>query len=334
MRIFNLFGMMMVGCCLFLCACNAQSQSAKIDLIFDTDANNELDDQHAIAYLLLHPETFNVLGLTTNATRAGGDAFEQLKEAERVVTLMNKMGEFPLVAGVTGSFEEIRPTIDNGDYDGREAVDFIIQEAKKKTPDNKLTLLAVGKLTNVALALCKDPSICANIRLVWLGSNYPKRGEYNLENDVPSVNYVLDTDVDFEIVTVNGGPSMGTDAVRISKAEAQSIFPGKGPKAQQPITGRHGGEYTCFGDYSANLFEHIHYGDEAKTRALYDMAAAAIVRNPAWAVSRIIPAPTMVDKEWVERPDNKRVVIIWEHFNREAIVNDFVQPLEASTKKR
>lgn len=322
----------MLGCCLFLAACNAQPQSTKIDLLFDTDANNELDDQHAIAYLLLHSETFNMVGLTTNATRAGGDAFEQIKEAERVVTLMNKMGDFPMIAGATGSFEEIRPNVGKDNFDGKQAVDFIIGEAKKKSPDNKLTLLAVGKLTNVALALCKEPSISANIRLVWLGSNYPKRGEYNLENDVPSMNYVLDTDVEFEIVTVNGGPSMGTDAVRISKAEAQSVFAGKGPKAQKPIVGRHGGEFSCFGDYSANLFEHIHYGDEAKTRALYDMAAAAIVRNPSWAKSRVIAAPIMIDKEWVDRPDNKRVVTIWENFDKEAIINDFIQPLEASTR--
>ncbi|MDO4949279.1 MAG: nucleoside hydrolase [Bacteroidales bacterium] len=329
MKIFNLMGTLMVGCCLFLTACN---QSTKIDLLFDTDANNELDDQHAIAYLLLHSETFNLVGLTTNATRAGGDALEQMKEAERVVTLMGKMGEFPMIAGATGSFEEIRPHVDEADFDGKQAVDFIISVAKKKSPDNKLTLLAVGKLTNVALALCKDPSISANIRLVWLGSNYPKRGEYNLENDVPSMNYVLDTNVEFEIATVNGGPSMGTEAVRISKADAQSTFAGKGPKAQKSITGRNGGEFSCFGDYSVDLFEHIGYSDEAKTRALFDMAAAAIVRNPSWAKSRVIAAPIMIDKEWVERPDNKRVVTIWEHFDKEAIINDFIQALDASTK--
>ena len=47
--------------------------SNRIRVLLDTDANNEIDDQHAIAYLLLSGASFFVEGLTVNRTDNGGD---------------------------------------------------------------------------------------------------------------------------------------------------------------------------------------------------------------------------------------------------------------------
>ncbi len=80
-------------------------------------------------------------------------------------------------------------------------MDEIIRQAKA-SGTQRLVLLPVGKLTNVALALHKDPSIASKVRIVWLGSNYPAPGEYNQENDEGAVQYVLDTDVPFEVALV------------------------------------------------------------------------------------------------------------------------------------
>ena len=59
--------------------------SDRIPVLFDTDANNELDDQHALAYLLFNGETFNVRGVTVNATFSGGEIEEHYREAERIL---------------------------------------------------------------------------------------------------------------------------------------------------------------------------------------------------------------------------------------------------------
>lgn len=301
-----------------------------MDVIFDTDANNELDDQHAIAYLLLNDGTFNVLGITTNATRVGGPASEHSREARRVLGLIGKAGEgMQVIDGATASFMDIRDSLGNEVYDGCEAVEFIIGKAKGYSSDNKLTIIAVGKLTNVALALEKAPEIASNIRLVWLGSNYPKPGEYNMENDIPAMNYVLDTEVPFEIVTVKGKEGHGTDYVRVTLDYVQNNFAGLGPKVETPVEGRHGGEFSCFGDYAVNLFEHIDLKGPEKTRALYDMAAVAIVKNPQWAVPYEIPAPVYEDGAWVARDDNPRKVIIWDDFSKDEIVEDFIATLKA-----
>lgn len=314
-------------CAILIFACNNQWQKGnntlnKLPVIFDTDANNELDDQHALAYLFFNSSTFSIKAITVNATRNGGNIEEQFTEAERVMKLCEVSGKIPLLKGANGSFTEIENNLANTEFDGFEAVDFIIDEAKKHI-NEKLIVIAVGKLTNLALALKKEPAIAKNIRLVWLGANYPEPGEYNLVNDIPSMNYLLKTNINFEMVTVRYGKPSGTDAVRITKDEVLKNMPGVGPKITTPIVGRHGGEFYNFGDYSVNLFEHIQYHGNPPSRALFDMAAVAIVKNSAWAGSSVIPCPIMIDEKWVEQLENPRKITIWENFDKEDIMNDF-----------
>lgn len=313
--------------------CTTQSDESKkivtekTRVIFDTDANNELDDQHALAYLLFNGKSFAVEGVTVNATTSGGNIQEQYAEAERVMKLCNQHGKVPLLKGANAGFAEIKDHTNAADFDGAEAVNFIIGQAKT-TNGQPLVLLAVGKLTNVALALKKDPSIAKNVRVVWLGSNYPEPGEYNQDNDTTAMNYVLNTNVPFEMVTVRYGKPSGTDAVRATKEEINQRMPGKGPRTGAPVTGRHGAAFTNFGDYSVNLFEHIEYHGNPPARALFDMAAVAIVKNPAWASAKQIPSPILQHNRWVERPDNTRKITIWENFDRDKIMADFYRTMD------
>ncbi len=300
--------------------------SERTRVLLDTDANNELDDQHAIAYLLFNGDVFDVEGITVNSTRSGGDVDLQAAEAERVVRLAGL--DMKVYKGANGSFEEIRGHLDEPDFDGAEAVDFIVERARSDDP-RELVLLPVGKLTNIALALEKDPSIASRVRIVWLGSNYPAPGEYNQDNDEGALRYLLEADVPFEIALVRYGEPSGTDAVRATAEEIRTKMPGKGPRIEQPVTGRHGGTFTTFGDYSVNLFEHIDLHGDPPSRALFDMAAVAIVKNPSWATPVEIPAPELVDGQWVDRPDNPRQIRLWENFDREAIMEDFYETMEA-----
>ena len=318
---------------IFICCGTAKlkSQTAptakKLSVIFDTDANNELDDQHALAYLFSNRDYFDIKAVTVNATRNGGGIDGHFDEAQRIMKLFKVSEDIPLFKGANKSFLEIENDLGNPSFDGFEAVDFIISEAKKSASE-KLVVIAVGKLTNLALSLKKDPSIASNIRLVWLGANYPDPGEYNLEDDIPSMNYVLGTDIEFEMATVRYGKPSGTDAVKITQEEVNQNMPGLGPKIGTPIVGRHGGSFDNFGDYSVNLFTHIDYHGDPPSRSLFDMAAVAIVKNPDWAKAAEIPCPTMIDKRWVEQPDNTRKITIWEHFDAENILADFYATLK------
>ena len=299
-------------------------------VLIDTDANNELDDQHALAYLLFSGDAFDVAGITVNRTRGGGDVEQQAREAERIVRLAGLEERFRVVRGANGSFDEIAPRLGGGPgFDGAAAVELIVRQAHEPGRP-RLVLLPVGKLTNIALALKQDPSIAPRVRVVWLGSNYPEPGEYNQEHDEGALRYILDSsDVAFEIALVRYGTPLGTDAVRVTREEIRARMPGKGPRAREPVPGRNGGQFTTFGDYSVDLFEHITLDGNPPSRALFDMAAVAVVKNPAWARSRRIPAPRLAaDGRWEERPGNARTIVLWEHFDREAIMRDFYAAMD------
>ncbi len=297
------------------------NESKRLPVIIDTDANNELDDQHAMAYLFFNDEVFETIGVTVNATRSGGDINDQVAEARRVMHLCGVLDQIPLLAGANGDFATIRPRLQGENFDGQKAVDFIIKEARKER-EQPLILLPVGKLTNIALALEKAPDIKDKVRIVWLGSNYPEKGEYNQVNDIPSLNYILDQDVPFEMVMVRYGKPSGSDAVRATPEEIAEKMPDAGPEVDA-IEGRHGGYFTNFGDYSVDLFSQIELHGNPPSRALFDMVAVAILKNPDWGKRTEIPAPHLVGEEWVERQDNKRKIAIWEYFNKEKIMNDF-----------
>ena len=128
----------------------------KVRVLLDTDANNEIDDQHAIAYLLLSGDAFIVEGLTVNRTDNGGDIEEQANEAERVVRLCTMHPQLPVTRGASGSYEEIASHLGEPDFDGVDAVDLIIKRAHAGS-SQKLVLLPIGKLTNCRVSTEKRP---------------------------------------------------------------------------------------------------------------------------------------------------------------------------------
>jgi purine nucleosidase len=314
------FVLILISALLILGSCSGNK--SKIKVIFDSDTNNELDDQHALAYLLKNEDIFDVEAVTVNNTWGGGGIDEQYNEAKRVIKVCGKLGEMPLLKGADRSFHEIFEYMNEHYYDGMDAVEFIISKAKSMKAE-KLVIIAVGKLTNIALALDKDPSISQKIKVVWLGSNYPDQGEYNLENDVEAMNFVLSTDVPFEMVLVRYGLGNGTDKVRVTLDEIRQHMSEMDQSVKIPVIGRHGGEFFSFGAYSIDLFEHVEFSGNDRSRALFDMAAVAIVKNPGWAHLREISAPVYESGGWIEVPENSRKIGIREDFDRDAIVNDF-----------
>ena len=306
------------------CTPRPPAQPGLARVVLDTDTNNELDDQHALAYLLFNADRWNVLGVTTNDTANGGGIAGQTAEAERVVRLCGAERRVRVYSGAAGRFEEIRPHLGEASYDAKEAVDFLVAQARASSEQDKLVVLAVGKLTNVALALAADPSIAPRMRVIWLGGNWPDRGEYNFDNDPPSAGFVVDAPVALDVVTVRYGKPTGTAAVTVSVDEIRKRMPGLGPHVSPPVTGRHGGSFSSFGDYSLNLFEHS--GD--RERALFDMAAVAVFKNPSWARWSAVPAPRVEGNGWVERPQNPHTIRFVTDFDRAAITGDFYATME------
>lgn len=294
----------------------------RIPILVDSDANNELDDQHAIAYAAFNSDAFELVGVTVNNTPLGDGIEGQYNEAKRVLQLCDSFDSVPLYKGADKNYDDILPFVHDDSFDGKDAVDFIISEARRER-SQPLVLIPVGKLTNIALAIDHAPDIKSKIRVVWLGSNYPEEGEYNLLADIPAVNSVLNSAVAFEMVTVRYVQTTGATAVAVETEFVKQVMPGLGPQVE-PVIGRHGGEFTNFGDYSVSLFEHMNY----PKRPLFDVVAVAIVKNPSWGERREMPAPILEGKSWVEWPDNPHRITIWENFDKDAILGDFFESMK------
>ena len=318
-----LFSLLVIASC-------SVSEPSGIPIIVDADTNNELDDQHALAYLFFNEDIFDIKGITTNATFNGGGIEEHYKEAQRVMELCDVWEKYPLLVGADSDFETIFPTLQSENFDGHEAVDFIIGKALEQK-NQKLVLVPIGKLTNIALALEKEPTIKDKVRIVWLGSNYPRPGEYNQVNDIAALNYILNQEVEFEMVMVRYGEASGSDAVRVTPDDVMANLAGKGPQVN-PVEGRHGGHFTNFGDYSVNLFSGIDLHGTPPGRALFDLVALAIVKTPAWGEKKMIPAPLLVDNAWQERPDNSHKIAIWENFDKQSIIDDFYEGIHKASQ--
>jgi purine nucleosidase len=297
---------------LILYSCNTTNE--RIPVILDTDANNELDDQHAIAYMIFNDDIFDIKGITTNRTWNGGPVEEHSKEARRIVHLCGADERIQVISGANGNYLSLKDSLENTNYDGKKAVEFIIQQAQNIPEGKKLVLIPVGKLTNIALAFRKDPSIIPKVKVAWLGSNWPGPGEYNMENDTSAVNPIIKSGVEMWICTVAGG----TMQVSTTKTEIKNRLSGKG-KQVEPVEGRHGGSFDRPGDYLVNLWENV----EQESRPLYDMAAVATVKNPEWAKTTIVYGPRLINGEWTSDKTAKDSVVFFRNYNVDAVINDF-----------
>lgn len=310
---------LITGLILISCA----DKPGKIPVILDTDANNELDDQHAIAYMIYNDDLFDIRGITTNRTWGGGPVEEHSKEARRIVHLCGADDRIEVISGANGNYNILKDSLNNPVYDGKKAVEFIIQQAHTITGGKKLVLIPVGKITNIALALKKDPSIIPKVKIVWLGTNWPGPGEYNMDNDTSAVNPVIQSEVEMWVCTVAGG----TAEVRTTRTEITNRLKGKGTQVE-PIEGRHGGSFDRLGDYLVNLWENV--GEE--TRSLFDMANVATVKNPQWAEDTVVYGPRLVNGTWTSDPTAKDSVRFFRNYDVTDVINDFWKTMEKIDK--
>jgi inosine-uridine nucleoside N-ribohydrolase len=191
---------------------NAQTQ--KTSIIIDADTGNEVDDLFAISRALIAPE-FEVLALNSTQWQNSHWAVENTLENShrlnvRILSYLKK-GQIPHPRG-----SHFRLYDWGQDVAQHSAAAYnIIREAHKYSPDNKLTVIALGALTNVASALLIDPAIAPKMRLYCLGSSYDfdqgvwKKTDFNCLMDPHAINVVLDqADMELHITPVNVAADM------------------------------------------------------------------------------------------------------------------------------
>ena len=186
----------------------AAYQTKKRPVIIDADTANEIDDLYAIVRMVM-AEDFDVLGLCSAQWFHQLSPRNSVQESQRLnddlLRLMNRQ-DIPAPLG-----SEMKMGKPWGGYEPADSVAarFIINEAKKERPE-KLTIIALGAVTNVASAIALAPEIIPNIQVFSLGGRYEDdkklwdKNEFNVRRDLNAFNYLLDTEgLELSIMPVN-----------------------------------------------------------------------------------------------------------------------------------
>jgi len=175
---------------------NLSVPEGPIDVILDTDAFNEIDDQYAISYLLAAGEKLRVKGLCAAPFfnhHSDSPAQGMERSYQEIIKLLKLAGREDIIPRVyRGSTDYLEN--ENTPYPS-EAADFMAEAAKEYSPENPLYIVAIGAITNVASAILKNPGMVESTVVVWLGGNGLHTNfswsEFNMMQDIAAARVVF-----------------------------------------------------------------------------------------------------------------------------------------------
>ena len=272
------------------------------NIIIDTDTNNEADDQFALAYAIKCSDLFNIEAITiapyshhrsrlTNVWESQALSYE---EAKRVC---NYLG-FDTSKIYKGSNEYLV----NGCDATNDAVEKIIEIALK---NDKTYILAMGAITNVALAIIKEPRIIDKVEVIWLGGHelgYENNLEYNFKQDIEAVRKVFTSGVKLTVLPCN-------DVVSKLKINLEEVKKNIQNKSE-----------LC--DYLIGKFYNDGYHGFTTDRIVFDIAVVAYMVNKEWFDEISIDCPEILDDTSYKLINNKTKVKFITRVDRYNIYKD------------
>jgi purine nucleosidase len=206
---------------LLLLAGLSASAQARIPIILDTDIGDSIDDALALAFALRSPE-LDVRAVTTVID----DVESKTRLAWKMLGIYNRR-DIALAMGASEPLLDPTTSVPSKEFEVLTRSDVIPEAARKRAAEliietalqsrGKITIVAIGPLTNIALALKIDPRIKNNIeRIVIMGGAYlSSESEYNVKRDRAAA----------EIVFRSGVPitAVGLDATSECKLRENDI---------------------------------------------------------------------------------------------------------------
>ncbi len=293
----------------------------QINLIIDTDIGDDIDD--VLALLLVLKEDVNLLGVVSAYQNTNLRA-RQLKKALHLA----HRDDIPVYAGygkplyghhfqgVDVTFDQYEKTLEERQYSpindhegslGMGGVNFIAEQAKKYK--NDLTLLTIGPMTNVALALKKSESV-KDVHLIMMGGKFFSKGsEWNIECDEAAARICFSSIHDITAIGLDV-----TNETALTPEEESRLLDPKGDELDQ---------YRAWCVQAWKNFSH-------RTMVLHDPLAAYAIFHPeslTFVTHRVSvgiesPSETSItnDQAWSE-------VKIAQSFNREKIVKNILDKI-------
>lgn len=245
-----------------------------VDVVIDTDTYNEVDDQFAIVYGLLSKDKVNIKAIhaapffNRNSLSPEDGMYQSFAEINRILHILNIDKEDKVYLG-SKRFLENENTYEKSDA-ARNLVDLALHS------EDRIYVVAIAALTNVASAILMNPEIINRITVIWLGGHdYSQinNREFNLRQDIAAARIVFNSNVDLVHIPCNGVISN----LVLTQAELEKFIDGKNE----------------IGTYLTKIFRHCNMEDLSYARIISDVAAMAYLVLPEAVETLQCPRPSI-----------------------------------------
>ncbi len=284
-----------------------------VDVVLDTDAYNEIDDQFAISYLLKSKEKLNTKAIyaapffNSNSENPKDGMEKSYDEIFKLLSLLDE--KIDVFKGSEMYLDnENTPVISPAAQD-------LAERVKNYSPQNPLYVVAIGAITNIASAILLNPEVAQNSVVIWLGGHalhYHHTKEFNMYQDVAAARVVMQSGVPFVQLPCGGVVSNFT----VSKPELEFWLKGK----------------NALADYLAenSIKQTDSYAKgTAWTRVIWDVTAVAWLLNDSdkFMESRIIPTPIPTYDNFYAKDYNGYPMRYVYNIKRDALMTDLFRKL-------
>lgn len=278
----------------------------KINVILDTDTYNECDDQFALAYLLKSQERFNIEAITVAPYHHDNNISipEGNEKSYNEIVKICKYLNFDTTNKVYKGSEDY---LQNNYNETTKAVEKIIEIAMK---NEKTYILSIGAITNIAIAILKEPRIIDRIEIVWLGGHsllQNKNDEFNFRQDIKAVQTVFESNVKLTIIPCKSVASN----LRISIYELEHFLKGKNELC----------DYLCQRFYNDGV-----HGIQER-RVIWDISVIAYLINKDWFEEKKMDCPEInKDLSYTFNKNDRKIKFVT-YLDSDKIYNDLFDKL-------
>ena len=285
---------------------NKKLDDKKVNVILDTDTYNECDDQFALSYLLKSEDKFNIEAITVAPYHHDNNISidEGIdKSYDEIIKICNWLN-FDCTNKV---FKGSTDYVENDYNEENDAVNKIIEIANK---NDKTYILAIGAITNLAIAINKEPKIVDKIEVIWLGGNSllsKENKEFNFKQDVQAVRTVFESKVKLTVIPCKNVASN----LRTSIYELEHFLKGKSKLC----------DYLCERFYNDGV-----HGIKER-RVIWDIGVIAYMINKEWFQTEEVSCPNIKDDTSYEITSNKHKITVVNYLDVDKIYKDLFEKL-------
>ena len=285
---------------------NKKEEKQKVNVILDTDIYNECDDQFALAYLLKSQDRFNIEAITVapyhhdNNISIEEGTDKSYNEVVKICNWLNFDWSDKVLKGSTDY-------VANGYNEENDAVNKIIEIVNR---NDKTYILAIGAITNIAIAIKKEPKIVDKIEVIWLGGHSflsKDNKEFNFKQDVQAIRTVFESKVKLTIIPCKNVASN----LRTSIYELEHFLKGKSELC----------DYLCKRFYNDGV-----HGIQER-RVIWDISVIAYMINKQWFETEEISQPNINNDTSYELTENNHKIIVVNYLNVDEIYKDLFKKL-------